>query len=135
MMYNSPFFTFPYNRNFSKKNGYSYLKGYYPNNNYLSNKIYSPNYTPSNYHNEFYTKNVQKNNCINSKNNSSINFKNIEDETHEKDDEKKANELFEIFGIKLYFDDILLICLIFFLYNEGVKDYYLFISLILFLLS
>lgn len=43
--------------------------------------------------------------------------------------------LFEIFGIKLYFDDILLICLIFFLYTEGVQDQYLFIALILLLLS
>lgn len=42
---------------------------------------------------------------------------------------------FEIFGLKLYFDDILLICLIFFLYEEGVKDQELFISLILLLLS
>lgn len=41
----------------------------------------------------------------------------------------------EIFGIKLYFDDILIIALIFFLYNEGVKDNFLFISLILLLLS
>jgi len=45
------------------------------------------------------------------------------------------NALFEIFGIKLYYDDILLICLLFFLYNEGVQDQYLFISLILLLLS
>ena len=43
--------------------------------------------------------------------------------------------VFEIFGIKLYFDDILLISLIFFLYNEGVKDESLFIALILLLLS
>ena len=42
---------------------------------------------------------------------------------------------FDLFGIKLYFDDILLICLIFFLYNEGVQDQYLFIALILLLLS
>lgn len=45
------------------------------------------------------------------------------------------NNYIEIMGIKLYFDDLLLICLIFFLYNEGVKDTYLFISLILLLLS
>lgn len=44
-------------------------------------------------------------------------------------------EYFEIFGIKLFFDDILLICLIFFLYSEGIKDQYLFIALILLLLS
>lgn len=44
-------------------------------------------------------------------------------------------EEFEIFGIKLHFDDILLVCLLFFLYSEGVKDEWLFISLILLLLS
>lgn len=46
-----------------------------------------------------------------------------------------TSEYFEIFGLKLHFDDLLLICLIFFLYNEGVKDQFLFISLILLLLS
>lgn len=45
------------------------------------------------------------------------------------------SDFFEIFGLKLYFDDLLLICLIIFLYNEGVKDQFLFISLILLLLS
>ena len=56
-------------------------------------------------------------------------------------EEKKSNDtnsstyFFEIFGLKLYFDDILLICLIFFLYQEGVKDDELFISLVLLLLS
>lgn len=62
-------------------------------------------------------------------------------DTNENSNQKKippkANNdtIFEIFGIKLYFDDILLICLIFFLYNEGVQDQYLFIALILLLLS
>ena len=45
------------------------------------------------------------------------------------------NYFFELLGLKLYFDDVLLICLIFFLYQEGVKDEELFISLILLLLS
>ena len=45
------------------------------------------------------------------------------------------NDYIEILGIKLYFDDLLLISLILFLYNENVKDYYLFLSLILLLLS
>ncbi len=47
----------------------------------------------------------------------------------------KDNDYFEIFGIILHFDDILLICLLLFLYNEGVKDQLLFISLIMLLLS
>lgn len=42
---------------------------------------------------------------------------------------------FQFFGINLHFDDILLICLLLFLYNEGVKDQFLFISLIMLLLS
>lgn len=53
-----------------------------------------------------------------------------------KDNNSKDDKvLFEILGIKLYSDDILLLCLIFFLYNEGVQDQYLFIALILLLLS
>lgn len=45
------------------------------------------------------------------------------------------SQYFEILGLRLYFDDLLLICLIIFLYNEGVKDQFLFIALILLLLS
>ena len=40
-----------------------------------------------------------------------------------------------IVGIKLYFDDLLLICLLFILYYEGIKDDFLFITLLLLLLS
>lgn len=43
--------------------------------------------------------------------------------------------IFELFGIKLYFDDVLIIALIFFLYSEGVQDNFLFIALVLLLLS
>ena len=50
----------------------------------------------------------------------------------ERDDE---DPFFEIFGLKLYYDDILLICLIFFLYQEDVKDQYLLFALVLLLLS
>lgn len=44
-------------------------------------------------------------------------------------------QCFEIFGIKLHFDDLLIIALLFFLYQEDVKDTYLYIALILLLLS
>ena len=43
--------------------------------------------------------------------------------------------ILEILGIKLYLDDIIILGLLFFLYNEGVKDEMLFLSLILLLLS
>ena len=43
--------------------------------------------------------------------------------------------IFEILGISLYLDDIIILCLLFFLYTEGVQDELLFIVLILLLLS
>ena len=51
------------------------------------------------------------------------------------EDRGEAAEFFNLFGLKLYHDDILLIGLIFFLYQEDVKDQYLFFALILLLLS
>lgn len=43
--------------------------------------------------------------------------------------------IFEILGIELYLDDIIILGLLFFLYQEGVQDEILFISLILLLIS
>ena len=43
--------------------------------------------------------------------------------------------IFEIFGIELYLDDIIILGLLFFLYKEGVQDEMLFITLILLLVS
>lgn len=58
-----------------------------------------------------------------------------EDLKFENSQEKANNFFLDIFGLKLQFDDLLLLVLIFFLYNEGVKDEELFIVLILLLLS
>ena len=43
--------------------------------------------------------------------------------------------IIDIFGIKLYLDDIIILCLLFILYKEDVKDEMLFIALILLLLN
>ncbi len=43
--------------------------------------------------------------------------------------------IFEILGIQLFLDDIIILGLLFFLYQEGVQDEMLFIALILLLLS
>lgn len=51
------------------------------------------------------------------------------------EDRGEDEEFFNLFGLKLYHDDILLMGLIFFLYQEDVKDQYLFFALILLLLS
>lgn len=43
--------------------------------------------------------------------------------------------IFEMFGIELFLDDIIIICILIFLYKEEVKDQMLYISLILLLFS
>ena len=43
--------------------------------------------------------------------------------------------LFDLFGLNIYLDDALIICLLLFLYQEKVKDEGLFIVLILLLIS
>lgn len=96
----------------------------YSNYNYRYPDYYGKTYNP-------YTKDVVKKPEYEKE---SIKPNKIESK-EERSCEEESRECFEIFGIKLFFDDILLICLIFFLYNEGVKDQYLFISLILLLLS
>lgn len=62
-------------------------------------------------------------------------FGHLEHSEHSEHSERENEEYFEIFGIKLYFDDLLLIALLFFLYQEDVKDTYLYIALVLLLLS
>lgn len=56
-------------------------------------------------------------------------------EQKNKSNNNNDNYLFDLFGLKLYTDDVLLVSLIYFLYSEGVKDENLFIVLILLLLS
>lgn len=65
--------------------------------------------------------------------------KNIKAEDSTNSTNRQSNEsseyFFEIFGLKLYYDDILIICLLYFLYNEGIQDQELFLCLILLLIS
>ena len=115
---------------------YNNYYGNYYNRPYSNKQGYLSKSTDNgNFHNSLH------NNSNKYQDNSSINF----DSSHTESDDSNINNskksdsgseyFFELFGLKLYFDDILLICLIFFLYQEGVKDDELFISLILLLLS
>ena len=47
----------------------------------------------------------------------------------------KDNVWLDLFGIKLYFDDVLILSLLFFLYQEEVKDEGLFLALVMLLIS
>lgn len=105
MMFPPPFFSFPNYMNYSR---YPYGYSNYPR--YSNNKNFHINYD-------------------NSKSNPNTTKSKPSKEISE------DRNCFEIMGIKLYFDDILLICLIFFLYSEGVQDEMLFLALVLLLLS
>lgn len=122
-MMNSPYFGFPYYNRYSR---YGYRYPYYSNlssNNSVNNKACEDNKS-------YNIKEKSQNNFVSKVNKitSNSNATNCNNEDIE-------NPMFEIFGIKLFFDDILIICLIFFLYKEEVKDQTLFIALILLLLS
>lgn len=154
MMFNSNSSEIPY---YSRYSRYGYRYPYYTYKNYTNPYINkgSENKTPNAYNasmksNSFITNNsdyrkVRRNNMINNGINHNnthnninydINAKNNCDKKNEScSDENENSPFFQLFGINLYFDDILLVCLIFFLYQEGVKDEGLFIALILLLLS
>ena len=107
----------------------------YGNNNYSHY-----NYTSNNVTSDVALSHYQLQNNTNKKNNTetnTLNFQELDNTTDNRDrkNDSETKEFFEIFGLKLYFDDILLICLIFFLYKEDVHDEMLFIALILLLLS
>lgn len=140
MIFHFPYSSIPYNNRYSR---YGYRYPYYsygnvnntnPNFDYLghrvnSNVVHNKKSNAYNTNINNYTKNTEN---ISSKGyiNSTNTLKNENPSTS-----NSESPLFQLFGISLYFDDILLICLIWFLYNEGVKDEELFIALILLLLS
>ncbi len=140
MMFHFPYFNIPYNNRYSRY-GYRYPYYSYGNvNNTNSNFSYLGHTSNSNLvHNK--KNNVYDENTNNyNKNQENINNKGCNNTTNNLKNENTStpnpdSPLFQLFGINLYFDDILLICLIWFLYNEGVKDEELFIALILLLLS
>lgn len=130
MIPNYPFFGFP---NYLKYANNNHKKPFQNSNNFSSNpQAFKSNIPESNSNIKTYcdTKN-RKNFKYNS------NQKNIDKHKKNNYDNFFSNEqpIINILGINLYFDDILIICLIFFLYSEKVTDYYLFFVLILLLLT
>ncbi|MCI9365108.1 MAG: hypothetical protein HFJ54_00240 [Clostridia bacterium] len=109
------------------------MENYY--NHFYPYRFYPrPNFRMPPYGKSPYTNSFKQNNDSNSKT-QKVESENLLDRGNDKKSNDTSNPIFEIFGIKLFFDDILLIALIFFLYTEGVKDQNLFISLVLLLLS
>ena len=129
MKHMNPGFCFP-NTSRSIPNNSGSPNNCYSNKNYNFSKNIqnnNPNYQFSNTANHFkFSSNKQRRDY-------SINCGpvNAKKEKHQ----SYNSAVFNILGINLYFDDVLIILVIFFLYNENVNDPYLFIVLILLLLT
>ncbi len=115
-------------KNYNKGNFQPIASAYYNKNN--TNYQQKINHTQP-----FYTQNI---------NNSELHSKNESDKNSSGKGNENINGMFqlnpneplcEIFGLKIFLDDVLIICILIFLYQEGIQDEYLFISLILLLLS
>lgn len=119
-----------------------YSRNYYPfihKPSGFNSQQNSKYYRPSKYGNterdkSQYTRPQNFNNIGNSSNYSkNDNSNNVTEDTASTSN--MYEQYFEIFGMKLYFDDLLILALIFFLYKEDVKDSSLFIILFLLLLG
>ena len=97
--------------------------------------FYPPFNIPFFYNNYKFPRNLANSNCNNFKKTESSKKYPKQEKKASVDSTESAEVFFEIFGLRLYFDDILIICIIFFLYTEKVQDEELFICLIMLLLS
>lgn len=124
-MYHYPFFGFPSFRKFGSSPFYFYNRPFNAN---------TTNYnTNSSNKNEFYN-DAKFNNSANCKELNYKNFNNDKKKNNQTVEDENSN-YFDFFGIRLATDDLLILALLFFLYKEDTKDPYIFIALILLLLS
>lgn len=93
-------------------------------------QYYNPYYR-NNFYNNYRPSTPIKQNISHENQQTNNDCKNINPPTEKNDD----NVWLDILGIKLYFDDVLILSLLFFLYQEEVKDEWLFLSLVLLLIS
>ena len=100
---------------------------FFPNHKYNYSQIpYDPSQNP-------YT-NHQFNHCYNNPKEDDLDSY-INTKKEQESNSCSSDNLFDFFGLKLASDDLIIIALLFFLYNEKVNDTYLFIALIMLLLS
>ena len=61
--------------------------------------------------------------------------KNPDDHSRQNTSKNDSQALFSIMGLNLYSDDILILCLLFFLYTQKIEDEMLFLCLVLLLIT
>ncbi len=130
-----PFFQYPYNINryYPRHNSYTQRNNNLPNTNVIENDL-NKNINKDNQYNKEETKTTEERNY--SKKQKSSRYSSFGPIYFQNPLSLDSNQpVLEILGISLYLDDLIILGLLFFLYQEGVKDDMLFLSLILLLLS
>ena len=129
-----PFYQYPYmNRYYSKNNVYSQENSYNKQVNIEANNLNKDNNTKSDNFNTLSSKQDSNHNYAQNKSSRYSGFGPIHFQNPFSMDSDEP--IIEILGISLYLDDIIILALLFFLYQEGVKDYMLYLALIMLLLS
>ena len=116
-MFNFPFLGYPYNYNY-----YRYYNRYNPSIKDTTNNTNSEGQEKNKEEKDSITNSKEISNTINS-----ISYLNSTSDSDQ--------AIFEIFGIKLYLDDLIIIGLLFFLYQQNVNDEMLYMILFLLLFS
>lgn len=144
MIYNYPYFGFPNYMNYISKNtppkasncsnpNYNF-QNYTPfKSNVRANYPYTPSPVPKvqNANNNARKQQFSFPSYNEHKSGGSI----IKNDSSKQKNEEYYPPFLNLFGIQLHFDDILLICIILFLYNEKIEDNYLLLALVLLLLG
>lgn len=96
---------------------------------------YPYNYPYYRYYNTYNTNNIQQSKNEKEKKDSITSSNEVSNTTNSRFNSNTEPNIFEIFGIKLYLDDLIILGILFFLYEQNVKDEMLYIILFLLLLS
>lgn len=96
---------------------------------------YPYNYPYYRYYNRYYKNDLQLSESENKEKDSITNSSKVSNTTNSRFDSNSEQAIFEIFGIKLYLDDLIILGILFFLYQQNVQDEMLYIILFLLLLS
>lgn len=96
---------------------------------------YPYNYPYYRYYNGYYKNDVQDLETKKEEKDSITNSNEVSNTTNSRFDSNPDQAIFEILGIKLYLDDLIILGILFFLYQQNVKDEMLYIILFLLLFS
>ncbi len=130
-MFNFPYFGYPYHN--------PYYKYYRSPNSYVNiqKNAYTSKLTETSEENSTTSQNSIDNKAIYKEENFENDYKeNVQRACNSLDNNNESDKpIFELFGIKLYSDDLIILAVLFLLYEQNVKDEMLYIILFLLLFS